>query len=203
MASADFSPALTEKLSPGKALILFLRAVRLYLARLVWILGFAVASTLTARTRPLCRFVFLQSKYSFPASFGFHRAACAPRLPLCGSLRLPPSVPAGSFHPARISPCWAHWRAPPAVPCRHSWRHVLSPRGLSGGGAPSRRPQRAPAPRSNPRLEGLRESNRLGYVHTLSTAGRFWLYTVLNRESVSCRGLWRAAKPRLLPRAAR
>ncbi len=126
MASADFSPALTEKLSPGKALILFLRAVRLYLARLVWILGFAVASTLTARTRPLCRFVFLQSKYSFPASFGFHRAACAPRLPLCGSLRLPPSVPAGSFHPARISPCWAHWRAPPAVPCRHSWRHVCA-----------------------------------------------------------------------------
>ena len=34
MASADFSPALTEELSPGKALILFLRAVRLYLARL-------------------------------------------------------------------------------------------------------------------------------------------------------------------------
>ena len=79
----------------------------------VWILGFAVASTLTARTRPHCRFVFLQSKYSFPASFGFHRAACAPRLPLCGSLRLPPSVPAGSFHPARISPCWAHWRTAP------------------------------------------------------------------------------------------
>ena len=64
MASADFSPALTEKLSPGKVLILFLRAVRLYLARLVWILGFAVASTLTARTRPLCRFVFLQLKYA-------------------------------------------------------------------------------------------------------------------------------------------
>ncbi len=129
MASADFSPALTGQLSPGKVLILFLRAVRLYLARLVWILGFAVASTLTARTRPLCRFVFLQSKYLFPASFGFHRAACAPRLPLCGSLRLPPSVPAGSFHPARISPCWAHWRTSPDVPCRHSWRHVLPPGG--------------------------------------------------------------------------
>ncbi len=113
MASADFCPALTQELSPAKALILSLHSARLYLARLVWIAGFAVASTLTARTRPLCRFVFLQSKYLFPASFGFYRAACAPRLPLCGSLRLPPSVPAGSFHPARISPCWAHWRAPP------------------------------------------------------------------------------------------
>ena len=56
-----FAPA-PEELSPGKALILFLRAVRLYLDVFVWILGFAVASTLTARTRPLCRFVFLQSK---------------------------------------------------------------------------------------------------------------------------------------------
>ncbi len=34
MASADFSPALTGELSPGKVLILFLRAVRLYLVRL-------------------------------------------------------------------------------------------------------------------------------------------------------------------------
>ena len=42
----------------------------------------------------------------FPASFGL-----AARLALRGSLRLPPSVPAGSFHPARISPCWAPWRA--------------------------------------------------------------------------------------------
>ncbi len=46
------------------------------------------------------------------------RATCAPRLPLCGSLRLAPSVPAGSFHPARISPCWAHWRGHSGVPCR-------------------------------------------------------------------------------------
>ena len=66
MASADFSPALTGELSPGKVLILSLRAVRLYLVRLVWILGFAVASTLTARTRPHCRFVFLQSKVCSP-----------------------------------------------------------------------------------------------------------------------------------------
>ena len=66
MASADFPFALTKELSPGKALILSLRAVRLYLARLVWISGFAVAGTLTARTRPLCRFVFLRSKVCFP-----------------------------------------------------------------------------------------------------------------------------------------
>ena len=81
MASADFPPALTGQLSPGKVLILFLRAVRLYLARLVWILGFAVASTLTARTRPHCRFVFLQSKVLFPASFSFpHGCPCGSTL---------------------------------------------------------------------------------------------------------------------------
>src|SRR5271154_862845 len=28
----------------------------------------------------------------------------------CGSLRLPSSVPVGSFHPTRFCPCWAHWR---------------------------------------------------------------------------------------------
>ena len=44
----------------------------------VWILGFAAASTLTARRRPLRRFVFLQSKYLFPASFGL-AARLAPR----------------------------------------------------------------------------------------------------------------------------
>ncbi len=92
MASADFCPALTGKLSPGKALILSLRAVRLYLARLVWILGFAVASTLTARTRPPCRFVFLQSKVLFPASFSF-----PPRLPVEFHL----AVPYGYLHRSR------------------------------------------------------------------------------------------------------
>ena len=139
--ASDFPPALTEEPSPGKALILFLRAVRLYLARLRMDFGFTVASTLTARTRPLCRFVFLQSKYLFPASFGFHRAACAPRLPLCGSLRLPPSVPAGSFHPARLSPCWAPWRTAP--PCR-----VGPPDPPS---APTETPRRPPLKRpSNP-----------------------------------------------------
>ena len=66
MASADFPSALTEELSPGKTLILSLHTVRLYFVRLVWISGFTVASTLTARTRPLCRFVFLRSKVCFP-----------------------------------------------------------------------------------------------------------------------------------------
>jgi len=27
----------------------------------------------------------------------------------CVSLRLPSSVPVGSFHPTRFCPCWAHW----------------------------------------------------------------------------------------------
>ena len=38
------------------------------------------------------------------------RATCAPRLPPCGSLRLPPSVPVSTLQLTRNSPCWAHWR---------------------------------------------------------------------------------------------
>ena len=96
----------------------------LYLARLVWIAGFAVASTLTARRRPLCGSCSCGQRF-VSRFLRLGRATCAPRLALCGSLRLPPSVPAGSFHPARISPCWAHGRAHSCVPCRHSRRHVL------------------------------------------------------------------------------
>ena len=70
MASADFPFALTKELSPGKALILSLHTVRLYLARLGWISGFTPAGTLTARTRPLCRFGVPTVKGLFPASFG-------------------------------------------------------------------------------------------------------------------------------------
>ena len=65
-ASADFRFALTKRLSPGKALILSLHTVRLYLARLGWISGFTLARTLAARTRPHCRFVFLRSKICSP-----------------------------------------------------------------------------------------------------------------------------------------
>ena len=90
MASADFSPALTGKLSPDKALILSLRAVRLYLARLVWILGFALASTLTARTQPLCLFVFLRSKFCSPLPSawprGWRPATSALRFPTVTSI---------------------------------------------------------------------------------------------------------------------
>src|SRR5260370_18878076 len=43
-----------------------------------------------------------------PASFSF-----TSRLRLALSLRLPPSVPSGSFHPDRYCPCWAHWRGHP------------------------------------------------------------------------------------------
>ena len=44
------------------------------------------------------------------------RAAWAPRLPPCGSLRLPPSVPVSTLQLTRNSPCWAHWRKPPGLP---------------------------------------------------------------------------------------
>ncbi len=144
--------------------------------------GFAVASTLTARTRPLCRFVFLQSKYLFPASFGFHRAACAPRLPLRGSLRLPPSVPAGSFHPARISPCWAHWHAPPGGPRRppgrrQRGRRVRGCRQSNARAAPlSKQPSRAPksAParldRRQQSNETCHKNNETGHKTTFSDA---------------------------------
>ena len=44
------------------------------------------------------------------------RAACAPRLPPCGSLRLPPSVPVSTLQLTRNSPCWAHWRKPLGLP---------------------------------------------------------------------------------------
>ena len=95
MASADFPFALTKELSPGKALILSLRAVRLYLARLVWISGFAVAGTLTARTRPLCRFVFLRSKVCFPLPSAWPRGL----RPTTSALRFPTVT---SIGPGRI-----------------------------------------------------------------------------------------------------
>jgi len=98
-ASADFRFALTKRLSPGKALILSLHTVRLYLARLGWISGFTLARTLAARTRPHCRFVFLRSKICSPLPSACPRQL-RHRVGPCGSLRLPPSVPAGSFHPA-------------------------------------------------------------------------------------------------------
>jgi len=66
MASADFFPALTGKISPGKVLSLSLRADWLYLMRLGCSLGFTVAGQLAARIRPLCQFVFLRSKVCYP-----------------------------------------------------------------------------------------------------------------------------------------
>src|SRR5258708_4405050 len=44
----------------------------------------------------------------------------------CGLLRLPSSVPVGSFHPTRFCPCWAHWgRRSVFVVClaaiEHTW----------------------------------------------------------------------------------
>ena len=66
MTSADFSMTLTPEISPSKVLYLSQRAARLYLTRLGWTSGFAVASQLTARARPHCRFVFLRSSVCLP-----------------------------------------------------------------------------------------------------------------------------------------
>ena len=55
-----------------------------------------------------------------------------PRDPPCGSLRLPPSVPVSTLQLTRNSPCWAHWRGPPA--CRAGIRAGLFFRRDCGSG---------------------------------------------------------------------
>ena len=92
MASADFSFALTKEPSPGKVLFLSLHTVRLYLARLGWTWGFTVASKLTARTRPLCRFVFLRSKVCSPLPSAWPRGL----RPTTSTLRFPTVTSIGS-----------------------------------------------------------------------------------------------------------
>ena len=127
MASADFPFALTKELSPGKALILSLHTVRLYLARLGWTLGFTVAGTLTARTRPLCRFVFLRSKVCFPLPSAWPRGLH----PTTSALRFPTVT---SIGPGRIvsscenQPMLGTLAHASSVPCRHSWRHLQLPK---------------------------------------------------------------------------
>ena len=125
MASADFSFALTKELSPGKVLFLSLHTVRLYLARLdgLW------ASLRPASLPPVRGLSADSCSYGqrfVPRFLRLGHAACAPRLPPCGSLRLPPSVPVSTLQLTRNSPCWAHWRTHSCVPCRHSWRHRVS-----------------------------------------------------------------------------
>ena len=61
MAAADSSSTLIKEVSPGKAPRLSARIARLYLVRLSVTLDFAFPSTLIARTRPRCLFVFLRS----------------------------------------------------------------------------------------------------------------------------------------------
>ena len=121
MASADFSFALTKELSPGKVLFLSLHTVRLYLARLdgLW------ASLRPASLPPVRGLSADSCSYGqrfVPRFLQLGRAACAPRLPPCGSLRLPPSVPVSTLQLTRNSPCWAHWRGRPRLPHRHSCR---------------------------------------------------------------------------------
>ena len=150
MASADFSFALTKELSPGKVLFLSLHTVRLYLARLdgLW------ASLRPASLPPVRGLSADSCSYGqrfVPRFLRLGRAACAPRLPLCGSLRLPPSVPVSTLQLTRNSPCWAHepmdssmgvgpQRPPPAPKLFHSQR-------LSTDG-------RAPAPTGGGDVQG-------------------------------------------------
>ena len=102
-ASADFSGALTPETSPGKVQNLFPRAARLYLMRLddLW------ASLFPASLPPApgLTAVSCSCGRSFASRFFQLHLAATP----CGSLRLPSSVPVGSFHPTRFCPCWAHW----------------------------------------------------------------------------------------------
>ena len=95
MASADFSLALTGELSPGKVLILSLRAVRLYLVRLgmdFGLRGGQHAYRPYAASLPIC---VPTVEGLFPAAFGFWP---------CGSLRLPPSVPVSMLQLTRKQP---------------------------------------------------------------------------------------------------
>jgi hypothetical protein len=91
-----------EEVSPGKVQNLFPRAARLYLMRLddFWASLFVASSPpapgLTASSCSCGR--------EFATRFFRLRLAVTP----CVSLRLPSSVPIGSFHPIRFCPCWAH-----------------------------------------------------------------------------------------------
>ena len=102
-ASADFSSALAEEISPGKVQNLSFRAVWLYLMRLddlrasLFPASLPPASGLTA--------VLCSCGREFATRFFQLRLAATP----CVSLRLPSSAPVGSFHPTRFCPCRAHW----------------------------------------------------------------------------------------------
>ena len=167
MASADFSFALTKEPSPGKVLFLSLHTVRLYLARLdgLW------ASLRPASLPPVRGLSADSCSYGqrfVPRFLQLGRAACAPRLPPCGSLRLPPSVPVSTLQLTRNSPCWAHWRGPPDRPRR----------------PPGRPPGRRFCPHSPPALGMRRRPARTpvlparGPRHTRSSAlhnhSTFW-----------------------------
>ena len=92
MASADFSLALTGELSPGKVLILSLRAVRLYLVRLgmdFGLRGGQHAYRPYAASLPIC---VPTVEGLFPAAFSFPS-----RLPV----RLHLAVPYGYLHRSR------------------------------------------------------------------------------------------------------
>ena len=108
-ASADFSPALPEEISPGKVQNLSPRAARLYRLRLddLW------ASLFRASLPPAPGLTASSCSYGrrFATRFFQLHLAVTP----CGSLRLPSSAPVGSFHPTRFCPCWAHWCRPPGL----------------------------------------------------------------------------------------
>src|SRR5277367_3141025 len=78
------------------------RAARLYLMRLddLWASLFVASSP----PAPGLTTVSLYCGREFATRFFRLRLAATPRV----SLRLPSSVPIGSFHPIRFCPCWAH-----------------------------------------------------------------------------------------------
>ena len=78
--------------------------------------AFTVASKLTAPYAGLSADSCSYGQRFVPRFLQLGRAACAPRLPPCGSLRLPPSVPVSTLQLTRNSPCWAHWRKPLGLP---------------------------------------------------------------------------------------
>jgi hypothetical protein len=100
------------------------RAARLYLMRLEWNLGFAVPSQLAARTRPHCRFVFLQSRVCSPLSSASpHGYALRSRYAYLHRLRRVPPNPIDTAHTG-------HTRA--GVPARHERRGALSDKATGG-----------------------------------------------------------------------
>ena len=104
MASADFSLALTEEISPGKVPKLSARAARLYLVCLSVTVGFR-GSQHTHRPHPASLSVRVPTVVPLlDAAFRL-----TSRFPPCASLRLSSLLPVTSLQVTSFGPCRAHW----------------------------------------------------------------------------------------------